>query len=197
MNLNPLRCEVLCIANKHFPTRFDYQLTGCSLRWSTSVKYLKVQLNSKLIWHCAYACSNQSYKTFNLLRWHLYACPPVAKCRAFCSLVIPILEYASQVWNPHTQKNISQLEAIQLCAACWICGSRFNHSNFKWSKSSSQCRSDLNWPKLSTCQNFLSIPTVHDILHKCIALRFSDYFTYSSSCIHDLTPSPCTANPQL
>ena len=113
---------------------------------------------------------------------YLFVCSSVAKCRAFRSLVIPILEYASQVWNPHTQKNICQLEAIQLRAACWVCGSRFNHLTVKWSKSSSQCRSELNWPELSTRRKYLSLLTVHDILHKRIALRFSDYFTFSSLC---------------
>ena len=92
MNLNPLKCEVLCITNKHSFTSFDYQLTGCSLRWSTSVKYLGVHLNSKLIWndHCAHVAAKAT-KLFNLLREHLCSCSPAAKCRAFRSLVIPIV----------------------------------------------------------------------------------------------------------
>ena len=104
MNLNPLKCEILCITSKHSFTSFDYQLTGCFLRWSTSVKYLGVHLNSKLIWndHCAHVAA-KAKKFFNLLRRHLYSCSPATKCRAFRSLVIPVLEYASQVWNPHTQ----------------------------------------------------------------------------------------------
>ena len=58
----------------------------------------------------------------------------------------------------------------------------FNHNTLKWSKSSSQCRSELNWPELSTRRNFLSLLTLHDIPHERIALKFSDFFTYSSSC---------------
>ena len=132
MNMNPLKCEVLYITNKHSFTSFDYQLTECSLRWSTSVKYLGAHLNSKLVWndHCTHVAAKAT-KLFNFLHQHLYSCSPAAKCRAFRSLVIPILEYASQVWNPHTQKYISQLEAIQLCAAHWIYGSRFNHNTLK------------------------------------------------------------------
>ena len=57
----------------------------------------------------------------------------------------------------------------------------YNHLTFKWSKSS-QYRSELNWPELSTSRKYLSLLTVHDILHKRIALRFSDYFTFSSLC---------------
>ena len=184
--LNPSKCEALCITNKHSPTSFDYQINGCSLKWSSYVKYLGVHLNSRLTWnnHCAFvaAKAGKATKLLNLLHQHLFVCSPVTKCRAFCSLVIPILEYASQVWNPHTQKNICQLEAIQLRGARWVCGSCFNHLTFKWSKSSSQCRSELNWPELSTRRKYLSLLTVHDILHKRIALRFSDYFTFSSLC---------------
>ena len=165
------------------------------MKWSSSVKYLGVHLNSRLTWnnHCAFVAAKAT-KLLNLLRRHLFVYSPVVKCRAFRSLVIPILEYASEVWNPHTQKNICQLEAIQLRAARWVCGSRFNHLTFKWSKSSSQCRSELNWPELSTRRKYLSLLTVHDILHKRTALRFSDYFTFSSLCTQ--SHSPCIADLQ-
>ena len=60
----------------------------------------------------------------NLLYQNIFAC-------AFRSHVIPILEYASQVWNPSTQKNIMKLEAVQLRAARWVAGSHFNRHTFK------------------------------------------------------------------
>ena len=40
--------------------------------------------------------------------------------KAFRVLVLSILEYAAQVWNPHTKKNIYKLEAIQLRVARWV-----------------------------------------------------------------------------
>ena len=31
----------------------------------------------------------------------------------YCSLVRPLLEYSCETWNPHTQRSINRLEAIQ------------------------------------------------------------------------------------
>ena len=109
-------------------------------------------------------------------------------------MVTKLLDLSSR-HNPHTQKNICQLETIQLRAARRVCGSCFNHLTFKCSKSSSQCRSKLNWPELSTRRKYLSLLTVHDILHKHTALRFSDYFTFHLY-VRDPTPSPCIADLQ-
>ena len=96
--------------------------------------------------------------------------------------MLPILEYAAQVWNPHTKKNIDKLEAIQLHGAHWVCGSRYNRSTFSWSKPSIQCCNELNWPPLSTRRNYLSLTTMHDILHKCSCFDFFQYFSFSSLC---------------
>ena len=37
-----------------------------------------------------------------------------------CSLVMPRVEYASQVWNPYTKSNISRIESIQRRATKFI-----------------------------------------------------------------------------
>ena len=39
---------------------------------------------------------------------------------AFNTVVRPVLEYASQVWSPHTRKLIEKLETIQRWAVRWI-----------------------------------------------------------------------------
>ena len=105
------------------------------------------------------------------------------------SLVIPILEYASQVWNPHTQKNIMRLENVQFHAAHWVAGSRFNSYTLKWSKPSLECRSHLHWPELSIRRQYLSILMIHDILHGHVALNFHNFFSFASTCTrtHSLT----------
>ena len=60
----------------------------------------------------------------------MYFCDAPAKNKAFRALVLPVLDYASAVWNPHTLKSISALEKIQNCGARWVCGSRYNcHSH--------------------------------------------------------------------
>ena len=145
LRLNPSKCEALCITNKRSPLYFDYKIGGCSLHWSSSVKYLGIYINSKLNWnnHCTHMAAKAT-RILNLFQRHLFGCSLATKCRAFDSLVLPILEYSSQVWNPHAQKNVNQLEDVQLCAARWVCGSRYSRATHLWDKSSHQCCSELN-----------------------------------------------------
>ena len=39
---------------------------------------------------------------------------------AYQTLVRPQLEYGSEVWSPHTQLQIDQIESVQRRAARWI-----------------------------------------------------------------------------
>ena len=60
------------------------------------------------------------------------------------NVLLPILEYACQVWSLHTKNCIKQMESIQCHGARWICGAQFNPSNFTWTPSSSRCSSGLH-----------------------------------------------------
>ena len=43
------------------------------------------------------------------------------KTQAYEALVVPHLEYACTVWDPHTQLNVRRLDAVQRRAACYVC----------------------------------------------------------------------------
>ena len=182
MRLNPSKCEFLCISNKRSPIQHSYYLNNHLLQCVSSVKYLGVIVDPKLSWnkHVSHV-SSKATRTLNLLRRNMYCCNTPAKRRAFRALVLPILDYASTVWNPHTQKNILALETIQNRGARWVCGSRYNCHSHTWSKSSSDCCSELHWPSLSTRRKYLTIVTIYDMLHCHISLSFSNYFTFSNS----------------
>ena len=139
-------------------------------------------MDSKLSWndHISHISSKVS-KTLNLLRRHMFTCHTSSKHKTFRAFVLRVLDYASPVWNPHTQKNILALEKIQNRGARWICESRFNPHTNSWSKSSGDCCHELHWPSLSNRQNYLSVTTMYDMLHHHISFDFSNFFTLSSS----------------
>ena len=182
MRLNPAKCELLCLSNKHAPAKPLYYINNHLLNWATSVRYLGVIVDPKLSWNqnISYV-SEKATKVLNLLRRHMYTCRAASKQKAFRALVIPVLDYASPVWNPHTNKNCITLERIQSRGARWICGSRFCHHTYRWSKSSEECCKELSWPSLSTRRKYLSLTMIYDILHNHVSLQFSDYFTFSSA----------------
>jgi hypothetical protein len=73
---------------------------------------------------CHFFSHISSNRTIGFLRCNIHSCPKEVKAAAYTTLVRPSIEYASSVWDPYTQNNIHQLEAIQRRAA------RFVYNNF-------------------------------------------------------------------
>ena len=181
MSLQPHKCEALCITNKRLPIHFIYQCSNCPLKWSESVRYLGVVINSRLTWsdHCKSVCSKAA-RVLNLLRRKLYCCSSVAKSRAYSALILPMFLYSCQVWLPHYQKDILVLESVQKRAARWVCNSRLNPSHYSWSPTSDSCISRLGWPSIITRLTVSCLLFLFDLLHNRFAMSFSDYFEFNT-----------------
>ena len=130
LNFNITKCYHLGITNKSVPHSYNYLLNNRAISETTSTKYLGIIINQKLNWnqHCDYICSKAN-GTLGLLRRVLCDCNRDVKSRAYTTLVRPKLEYASSAWNPHTKRNINQIEMVQHRAARFVLRdySRFSH----------------------------------------------------------------------
>ena len=73
----------------------------------------------------------------------IYNCSKEIKSKAYRTLVHPILEYASSVWDPHLIKDSDQIEKVQRAAAQWVT------SDYSWSSSVTVMLNNLNGPTLS------------------------------------------------
>lgn len=84
MNLNPSKCEVLCMSNKKEPLHDDYHLCNSSLRWCTSTRYLGIIIDSKLKWnyHCEFITA-EAFRVLNILKRYMSDCSMLSKKRAF------------------------------------------------------------------------------------------------------------------
>ena len=89
--------------------------------------------------------------------------PRSAKSLAYNSIIHPIMDYGCQVWNPHQHGKIDLLERVYMGPARWSCGSQWDPVTLSWSKSSEACLTDLSWPSLLLCQQYLSIVALYDI----------------------------------
>ena len=126
-------------SNKHLTSRHVYMINGFYLNRYTSIRYLGVHINCRRIIIVLLLLQRlQEFLIFFVLLC-MYSCSRDSKHRSFCAFVLPILEYACQVWNPHTQKCVQQLESIQCHSTKWVCGAQYNSSNFTWTPSSAQC----------------------------------------------------------
>ena len=84
---------------------------------------------------------------------------------AYKSIVRPSMEYACEVWIPHTEKDCPLLDAIQNWAARWILKSRWDPESLRWTKSSRDCVLTVNWPFLSTRQMYFIIMILFNVYH--------------------------------
>ena len=75
----------------------------------------------------------------NFLKHHLSRCSSHVKASAYLLMVRPVMEYASVVWDPYYQTQISILEKVQRRAARWVL------SDYSYHSSVSAMLEQLNW----------------------------------------------------
>jgi hypothetical protein len=79
----------------------------------TSAKYLGLTITNKLQWdqHINNITAKVN-KTLGFLRRNLKIPSIMIKEQAYQTLVRPLVEYASTVWNPYTKTEINKIEAV-------------------------------------------------------------------------------------
>ena len=105
MEFHPDKCQLLRVTNKQKIIQAEYTIHNQKLTQANQAKYLGVKLNGKLSWSPHIA---ETVRKTDCTRAFL-------QIRAQCctTLVRPIMEYSSPVWDPHLQKDINCLEMVQ------------------------------------------------------------------------------------
>lgn len=145
MEFHPRKCQTLHVTRKREPLLLDYSLHGHTLASPSETKYLGVTISEDLSWDAHIsdvAC--KANRTLGFLRRNLKLGSLKTKDLAYKALVRPILEYASTVWDPHTEENIKELEAVQRRAARWTV------NRYRQTSSVTNMITDLNWSSLQS-----------------------------------------------
>ena len=119
MRFQPVKCNMMQLTRKHSnKIQASYTLEGAVLENVDSIKYLGVTITNDLRWnmHISNICTTVN-RTLGFLRRTLFSCPQNVKEAAYKSMVRPILEYGSSVWDPHPDKLQEELEKVQNRAA--------------------------------------------------------------------------------
>ena len=126
MHFNPQIFFVIRLTHARHLTRFNYILGDTSLQETDNLPYLGVHITKDLTWnkhiHQITAAAN---RTHAFVRRNLYSCPQHIKKSAYTTLVRPLLEYSSSVWDHHTRTLVNKIEMIQRQVA------RFCHNDYK------------------------------------------------------------------
>jgi len=172
MVFNPQKCEFIRITKKKHPTLNKYYIQNKEIKEVTHAKYLGITLSHNLSWseHIK-KITNKANKTKGFLQRNLHKCPLTTKSNCYKAMVKPILEYASVIWSPHTQKDINMIERCQRQAA------RFVMNNYSSYASVTQMLNTLNWPTLAKCRQQERAIMMFKIIHNLVDIPANYYLT--------------------
>jgi len=91
---------------------------------------------------------------------------------------MPILEYAFIIWDPHTQKDVLNLEKIQKRA------SRFVMNRYLWSISVTNLIGNLGWESLQSRRSHLNVTMIYKITNSLVSIPCSQSLIPCASTIN-------------
>lgn len=107
----------------------------------TSNVFLGVTITNDLKWniHISITCA-KARRQLGFLYRHFHSADTKTLCQLYKSLILPILDYCSTVWDPHTITHINLLESVQRFAA--------RLTTKQWQATQNQLLHTLNWTPL-------------------------------------------------
>ena len=176
MKFHPDKCETIHITRSNNPVKHQYHLRGHPLAITDSTKYLGITINSKLDWkpHIQNTVAKAT-RTLNFLRRNLKTGSVKAKETSYKTLVRPILEYCSPVWDPYTQEGKKTVESVQRRAA------RFTLQRYHNTSSVTEMLDQLKWEPLSTRRARDRLTLFYKATNGLIAIDTEGYLIPASS----------------
>ena len=150
MEFNPGKCTVMKItpSKQKEPISFDYFLHNQRLTETKSSKYLGVTFHHDLSWsEHINNTATKGNKTLGFLRRNFRRCTPSVKATTYKTMVRPILDYASTVWDPAEGNtgDAGLLERVQRRAARFV----FNNYSDRNPGCVTNMLNKLDWESLS------------------------------------------------
>ena len=166
MSFHPSKCQVLNVTTKKNKISHPYTIHGHQLAVEKTVKYLGVNINEKLSWNDHISQTvKKANNTISFLQRNTSNCPRETKALCYTTLVRPLVEYSSVVWDPHTQTNIDSLEMIQRRAA------RYVFNDYRRTSSVNQMLVRLKWISLEERRAKAKAIMMYRALYNLVALQ--------------------------
>ena len=179
MDFNPSKCTTLRMsANKQLTIPSNYILHGETLENVTSAKYLGVTLSDDLSWskHTE-AVAAKGNSTVGFLRRNFRDCTTEVRKATYTTMVRPVLEYASSVWDPHLKEDIERLEKVQKRAARYT----FNNYFERTPGTVTNMLQQLKWNSLEQRRRHSRLGMLYKIENGLVDLKPSTFYRHSDA----------------
>ena len=176
MQFHPSKCNFIMSTWSKTPFKYNYILKGHTLESVDTVKYLGVTISSNMTWNTHINnITSKAQKLLGFLRRNLQIKNEQTKSMAYKSLVRSNLEYCSTIWSPHTKKQKSEIEKVQLRAARYTTG-RFHNTS-----SVTSMLDHLEWNSLETRRNIAKVTMLYKCTHNLFAINPDFYISSQTS----------------
>ena len=170
MHFNPSKCQVMHISKAHNPIQTQYVLHGQVLEALDHAKYFGLEISHDLKWnHHVQNVTTKANRTLGYIRRNIHTKHKGIRQTAYQTLVRPQLEYASPVWRPHTDTNVSLIETVQHRAAPWV-----TH-DFSSYSSVTQRINTLGWRSLEQRRADAQLLMFYKIVHGLVEIPLPTY----------------------
>ena len=139
----------MCFLSLLYYSQFTYTINCGTISWKLLVKSLGIYINSKL------TCSDHCKQNYVCVLCTCKGCGIQEYCQAMHGVCLCNVE-------SHTARDCALLDVVQ------------NHAA-RWTKSSKDCVSDLNWPSLSTGKIFLTCLFLSNVIHGQVISKLKDH----------------------
>ena len=142
-------------------------------------KHRGVTISSDMSWnlHIDKTCAKANQK-LGFLKRNLKVKNGDLKAKAYKTMVRPLLEYCSTVWDPHTQKQSRCLEMVQRRSARWVTGRYHNTSSV------TDMLSDLEWRDLAQRRVDSRLTMMFKITRGLVDIPIGNYISLQRDGVH-------------
>ena len=171
MKFNIEKCYHITFSLRRKAITTTYTLGDTPLALVTDLRYLGLTFSSNLSWQGHMNnITSRANRMLGLVSRNLRKTSQKIRQQAYFSLVRPHLEYCCSVWNPHKNKHISKIEAVQRRAA------RFTLQRYRRMASVSAMIQHLKWESLERRRNAASLHLMYKIQNNTVAIN-AHHFT--------------------